>query len=657
MISKYKHTFLTSSEVKDLVINISTSYCEYGGTNNFTWTAKGDNYNGVTTITGVTGGILSINASSIEGCISTWTVVCNEDPSYYLEIDFVIDGCETPEEEYVEEAPNDGVLYARKYKEWVAIKENESYVLPFDEITNLAVSVSTGELNNPDAVIFSKVLNRFLGVNKNTMPFKYYTKWDDGDGKYKTGNDYQYRLIINKDRLFALSSEGIYISTDGFSLTKVQGGGGSSEGLVTFDIDDAPRLDSFTNPIIVIKDGSSFATIINCSENSFLGAMYKYGDSWRTINIERGVDGFNTWREMLSWANDNSNTMVDEAPEDGELYARVSKGWEKITLYEDSPNDGNTYARNSGSWVQIQNAILPFDGITDEEITVEHVGTTDIDKVLFSTSLGIFVGKNGGVLTPSKYYIAWYDSKGKYFSSNDYNKSSEIRKDKLFSNESEGEECIYISTDGSTLTKVQGGGVSENILNVNASDAIKSDTLNYPILIINVGTSYATIFNISYGNVLGAIFQNSGNWSIIRKPSLIQDFNTYGDLLDFADSNGLQLVEDAPTDGGLYARKWQQWKEIPISSDAPDDGEPYARSGLDWKKIPQFKDTVEGSIGFKNSYIVSNGLTLHPQTNIEQVLGINNYTTKDYVDEEIAEVRRLIENLQQMIENHINDNA
>lgn len=93
MISKYKHTFLTPTDTKELVINISSSSCEYGSQNDFTWTARGDNYSGTSTVTGVTGGILEVSASNIIGCSSVWFVTCNEDPSYYMEIEFYIDGC------------------------------------------------------------------------------------------------------------------------------------------------------------------------------------------------------------------------------------------------------------------------------------------------------------------------------------------------------------------------------------------------------------------------------------------------------------------------------------------------------------------------------------------------------------------------------------
>jgi hypothetical protein len=47
---------------------------------------------------------------------------------------------------------------------------------------------------------------------------------------------------------------------------------------------------------------------------------------------------------------------VEEAPQDGQIWARKSAAWQPVAPFPEAPADGKQYARSDGDWVEI---VLP----------------------------------------------------------------------------------------------------------------------------------------------------------------------------------------------------------------------------------------------------------------------------------------------------------
>lgn len=74
------------------------------------------------------------------------------------------------------------------------------------------------------------------------------------------------------------------------------------------------------------------------------------GSDWVTTG--KGNPREITLDKLVTILNDVTST-VDEAPEDGSLYARKNGDWVKIPIQADAPEDTNTYGRKDGNWEQL----------------------------------------------------------------------------------------------------------------------------------------------------------------------------------------------------------------------------------------------------------------------------------------------------------------
>ena len=175
------------------------------------------------------------------------------------------------------------------------------------------------------------------------------------------------------------------------------------------------------------------------------------GIDWNTIKQKLAEDGVESIKfimageEVILTASELktllNQTVLPDAPSDGQKYARKNGAWTTVTEgITDSPSDGKTYGRNNGAWTPVK------EGISD------------------SPSDGKTYGRNNGAWTPVKEGIPDAPSDGKQYARQN------------------GEWTpVQNSTGEKYMTITMDGNVGETIIHPNIEGTLPNLNLQYRI--------------------------------------------------------------------------------------------------------------------------------------------------------------------------------